>query len=103
MDIHMDAPIVSAAPGMSATSTEGTYSSGVSWPAIIAGTVVAAATSLILLALGAGLGFASISPWSGSGVSVTTFTVMTAIWLIVVQWSASGLGGYLTGRLRSRW
>jgi hypothetical protein len=30
-------------------------------------------------------------------------TVVTAIWLIVVQWTASGLGGYLTGRLRSKW
>jgi hypothetical protein len=58
---------------------------------------------VILLAMGAGLGLASVSPWPGSGASVTTFTVMTAIWLIVVQWLASGLGGYLTGRLRSRW
>jgi hypothetical protein len=75
----------------------------VSWPAIIAGTVAAAATSLILLALGSGIGLASVSPWPGSGASATTFTVMTAIWLIVVQWAASGLGGYLTGRLRSKW
>jgi hypothetical protein len=28
---------------------------------------------------------------------------MSAIWLIVVQWIASGLGGYLTGRLRAKW
>jgi hypothetical protein len=75
----------------------------VSWPSIIAGTMVAAATSLILLALGSGIGLASISPWPGSGASATTFTVMTAIWLIVVQWVASGLGGYITGRLRTKW
>jgi hypothetical protein len=77
--------------------------SAVSWPAIIAGTVVTAAASLILLALGSGIGLASVSPWPGSGASATTFTVLTAIWLIVVQWVASGLGGYLTGRLRSKW
>lgn len=77
--------------------------SAVSWPAIIAGTVVAAATSLILLAFGSGIGLASVSPWPGTGASATTFTVLTAIWLIVVQWVASGLGGYLTGRLRSKW
>jgi len=77
--------------------------SAVSWPAIIAGSVVAAAASLILLALGSGIGLASVSPWPGSGASVMTFTVLTAIWLIVVQWVASGLGGYLTGRLRSKW
>jgi hypothetical protein len=28
---------------------------------------------------------------------------MMAIWLIIVQWVASGLGGYLTGRLRTKW
>jgi hypothetical protein len=77
--------------------------SAVSWPAIIAGTVVATAASLILLALGSGIGLASVSPWPGSGASATTFSVLTAIWLIVVQWVASGLGGYLTGRLRSKW
>ena len=77
--------------------------SGVAWPAIIGGAFVAAALSLILMALGAGLGLASVSPWSNSGASVTTFTVMTAIWLIVIQWLASGLGGYVTGRLRTKW
>jgi hypothetical protein len=76
--------------------------SAVSWAAIIAGAVVAAAASVLLLALGSGFGLASVSPWAG-GASPATFTVMTAIWLIVMQWIASGLGGYLTGRLRTRW
>jgi hypothetical protein len=84
-------------------STLEASTSAVSWPAIIAGALAAASASLILLALGSGLGLASVSPWSGSGASATTFTVMTAIWLIVVQWIASGLGGYLTGRLRTKW
>jgi hypothetical protein len=77
--------------------------SAVSWSAIFVGAVIACAASLILLAVGSALGFASASPWPGSGASVTTFTVMTAIWLIVVQWVASGIGGYLTGRLRTKW
>lgn len=77
--------------------------SAVSWAAIIAGALVACAVSLILLAIGSGLGLASISPWAGRGASATTFTVMTAIWLVVVQWVASGVGGYLTGRLRTKW
>jgi hypothetical protein len=77
--------------------------SGVSWPAIIGGAFAAAALSLILLALGSGFGLASVSPWPNAGTSVTTFTVMTAVWLIVVQWLASGVGGYLTGRLRTKW
>jgi hypothetical protein len=74
-----------------------------SWGAIIGGAVVAAAVSLILIALGAGFDLASVSPWSGSGASTTAFTAMTAIWFIVIQWLASAFGGYLTGRLRTRW
>ncbi|HEY4969798.1 MAG TPA: hypothetical protein VII35_07825 [Steroidobacteraceae bacterium] len=77
--------------------------SAASWPAIIAGAFVAAAVSLVLLALGSGLGFAAISPWPGHGVAATTFAVTTAIWLIVMQWVSSGVGGYITGRLRTRW
>jgi hypothetical protein len=77
--------------------------SAVSWAAVIAGAVAAAATSLILIGLGSGFGLASLSPWSGGGISLATFSVMTAIWLIVVQWVSSGVGGYLTGRLRTKW
>jgi hypothetical protein len=75
----------------------------VSWPAIIAGAFVAAAVSLVLLTLGSGLGFAAISPWPGRGASATTFVVGSAIWLIATQWISSGLGGYVAGRLRTRW
>ncbi|MGZ3276079.1 MAG: hypothetical protein ACXU82_12920 [Caulobacteraceae bacterium] len=77
--------------------------SAVSWAAIFAGAAAGVAVSLILLAVGAGMGLASVSPWANVGASLTTFTVMTAIWLIFVQWVASGLGGYITGRLRTRW
>src|SRR6202161_4271628 len=77
--------------------------SAASWPAIIAGAFVAASVSLVLLALGSGLGFSEISPWPGRGVTATTFAVTTAIWLIVMQWVSSAFGGYITGRLRTRW
>ena len=53
--------------------------------------------------LGAGFGFASVSPWSNSGASATTFGVAAAVWLIVVQWLSAAFGGYLTGRLRTKW
>lgn len=100
MDTLVTTPAQMQAPGTMAREAN---TSAVSWPAIIAGAVVAAAASLILLALGSGIGLASVSPWPGAGASATTFTVLTAIWLIVVQWVASGLGGYLTGRLRAKW
>jgi len=77
--------------------------SAVSWAAVLAGAFVAGATSLVLLSLGSGLGLASASPWSGRAPSATTFTVMAGIWLIVMQWASSFVGGYITGRLRTRW
>lgn len=80
-----------------------TIISAVAWPSIIAGAFTAAAMSLILIFLGSGLGLASISPWSNSGIAFTTFTIASGIWLIIMQFVSSGLGGYLTGRLRRRW
>jgi hypothetical protein len=75
----------------------------VSWGAILAGAVVAAGASLILLAVGAGMGFAALSPWQGRGATAVAVTAMTGVWLVVIQWAASLLGGYMTGRLRTRW
>ena len=77
--------------------------SAVSWGPIVAGAFAAATLTFILMLLGSGLGLTMVSPWSNEGASVTTFAISTAIWLVVVQWLSSGLGGYLTGRLRSRW
>src|ERR1039457_2240319 len=78
------------------------YSSGVSWSAVIAGAFVAASLSLILLALGAGAGLSSVSPWNaGSASSKLSFVAI--IWLITTQIVASALGGYLAARLRTKW
>ncbi len=77
--------------------------SAVSWAAVLAGTLVAVSLTLVLMAIGSGLGFASISPWSHRGLSATGFTVLTAAWLVVVQWGSSAVGGYTTGRLRTKW
>lgn len=77
--------------------------SSVSWAAIFIGAVCAAALALILLALGAGLGFASLSPWKQSDSPLVAVGIGTAVWLLLVQVITSGLGGYLTGRLRTRW
>jgi hypothetical protein len=77
--------------------------SGVSWPAVAAGAVAAAALTLLLVAFGAGIGFSSISPWSDTGVSASTFEVGTGIYLVIVGVMASAVGGYLAGRLRTKW
>lgn len=73
---------------------------GVSWSAVIAGAAAAAALSFILLILGVGLGLSSVSPWS---FNATAIGVGTIAWLAFMQLAASGIGGYMAGRLRSKW
>jgi hypothetical protein len=96
--MNLDRPVVGGASVVNESSK-----SAVSWAAIIAGAVVATSASLLLLALGSGLGLIAASPWPGSGASAGTITTLGAIWFIAVQWIASGFGGYLTGRLRTKW
>lgn len=75
----------------------------ISWGAILAGAAAAAALSLILLMLGVGLGLSAVSPWANQGVSAKTFGISTILWVTLTQLLASGMGGYLAGRLRSGW
>src|ERR1700704_5334743 len=77
--------------------------SAVSWASIAAGAVAAAALTLAFLALGAGLGLSSISPWADSGVSASTFKNGTGIYLVLVAVMASAVGGYMAARLRTKW
>ena len=77
--------------------------SAVEWAAIVGGALAAVGISIILFTLGSGLGLSTVSPWSWSNPSPTTFGMVAGIWLIVTQWLASALGGYLTGRLRTKW
>lgn len=88
----------------SAPAHNGTlHGSAVSWGAIFAGAAAAAALSLILLILGTGLGLSSVSPWKQDGVSAVTFGVTTILWLTFTQLMAAGMGGYLAGRLCTKW
>jgi len=81
---------------------EGTHSA-VSWAAVAAGAFVTAALGLILLALGAGAGLSSISPWSGSGMTGATVGRGALLWIIGIEVVASAVGGYMAGRLRTKW
>lgn len=79
------------------------FSSGVSWAAIIAGAFAATALSLALLALGTGIGLSEVSPWMSASASATRIGWTAVIWLVAMQLIASSVGGYLAGRLRTRW
>lgn len=78
----------------------------VSWGAIIAGALSAAALSFVLLAIGAAFGLSVTSPWDftgrDAGEAAAAVGIGTAIFLILVHALASGIGGYLAGRLRSK-
>jgi hypothetical protein len=82
---------------------EDTGMPAVSWAAVAAGAIAAAALTLVLLAFGAGMGFSAVSPWGNSGISASTFQIGTGLYLIVVAMLASTIGGYVAGRLRTRW
>jgi hypothetical protein len=86
-----------------AASTIADAQSAVSWGAIAAGAVGAAALALLLIAFGAGLGLSTVSPWSDSGVSASTFKTGTGIYLVCVAVMSSAVGGYLAARLRTKW
>jgi hypothetical protein len=105
----MGQPILSSSAARSQTGLAETSvrneadSSGVSWAAVIGGAFVTAALSLILLALGAGLGLSSVSPWSNVAASASSISTAAIVWLIVMQIISSSMGGYLAGRLRTKW
>src|SRR6202163_3247106 len=76
---------------------------GVSWAAVAAGAIVSCAVTLVVLAFGIGLGLSVVSPWGNSGVSASTFKIGTGLYLVVIAMLSSSIGGYIAGRLRSRW
>jgi hypothetical protein len=89
-------------PSAAARTVESSVA-GVSWAAIAAGAVVTCALTLVLLAFGVGLGLSVVSPWSGAGVTATTFKIGTGLYLIVIAMLSSSIGGYIAGRLRAGW
>ena len=77
--------------------------SAVSWAAIFAGALAAAVLSLLLFMLGVGLGLSSVSVWSGRGADGDTIGWGAVAWLVFTQLASAGVGGYIAGRLRTKW
>ena len=76
---------------------------GVSWPAVFAGAFTMGALTLILAVLGGGIGLSSVSPWPNDSGQAARVSAGAIIWLILAQIVASSVGGYLAGRLRTKW
>jgi hypothetical protein len=77
------------------------YGSGVNWPAIIAGSLAAAALALVLHSFAAAIGLAvsSTAPtWRDASVGLW---ILSGIYLLLVALASYGLGGYVAGWVRS--
>jgi hypothetical protein len=73
----------------------------VQWSAIIAGTVLALAISLVLLQFGSAVGVANIESLR-TDAEITAPRLLTAgIFVLVIQILASICGGYIAGRMRT--
>jgi hypothetical protein len=92
---------VGPAPATSTASAGG--ASFVEWGAVLAGAVLAAAISFVLLTFGAAIGLSATSPWPNSGVSAKLIATLALLWAMMQQIGAFMVGGYVAGRMRSRW
>jgi hypothetical protein len=90
-----------SAPVASRTETAGL--SFVEWGAVLAGAVLAAAVSFVLLTFGAAIGLSATSPWPNSGLSAKVVASLAVFWAMAQQIGSIMLGGYVAGRMRSRW
>jgi hypothetical protein len=99
----IDAAIIQHGVIQPGLTTEEPSAAGISWAAVAAGAIVSCALTFVVLAFGVGLGLSVVSPWGGSGVSATTFKIGTGLYLVVIAMLSSSIGGYIAGRLRSRW
>lgn len=77
----------------------GWTASRVSWGAIIAGAVTALTIGLMLNALGIGIGATTIDAAARDTPSGGSFGIGAAIWMLVSNLIALGVGGYVAARL----
>src|SRR6188768_3606575 len=87
--------------GTSPTATAS--ASFVEWGSVLAGAALAAAISLVLLTFGAAIGLSATSPWPNSGMSAKVIASVAVFWAMAQQIGAFMAGGYVAGRMRSRW
>lgn len=78
------------------------HQSAVSWEAVWAGAAATVALLFVLLSLGAGFGLKMAPNWP-VGLTAKDFTPTIGAVFVACQIVASMLGGYLAGRLRTKW
>jgi hypothetical protein len=75
----------------------------VEWGAVLAGAVLAAALSFVLLTFGTAIGLSATSPWPNSGLSAKGIASLAVFWALAQQIGSLMVGGYVAGRMRARW
>jgi hypothetical protein len=75
----------------------------VEWSAVLAGAVLAAALSFVLLTFGTAIGLSATSPWPNSGWSAKVIASLAVFWALAQQIGSLMAGGYVAGRMRTRW
>ena len=98
-DIRTNPDPVAAGP----VPTPGGPLSYIHWGPALAGAVVAAAVSFVLMTFASAIGLMVVSPsptWRDTSVWLA---ILSGFWIIVVATGSFALGGYLAGRVRSTW
>ncbi len=72
------------------------------WGAVIAGAVMAAAISFVLLTFGSALGLSFVSPEESADPPGMGFIILIALWTVAVTVASFSIGGYVAGRMRRR-
>lgn len=83
--------------------TPGGPLSYIHWGPGIAGALVAAATSFVLMGFASAVGMMVVSPsptWRDTSVWLA---ILSGFWIVVVAVGSFALGGYIAGRVRSTW
>jgi hypothetical protein len=92
---------VGPSPSNPPAATAGT--SFVEWGAVLAGAFLAAALSFVLLTFGSAIGLSATSPWPNAGLSAKVVASLAVFWVLAQQIGSFMAGGYVAGRMRSRW
>jgi hypothetical protein len=73
------------------------------WGPGIAGAIVAAATSFVLMGFASSVGLMVTSPSPTWRDASLWLVILSGFWIVVVAVGSFALGGYLAGRVRSTW
>jgi hypothetical protein len=95
--------IAPTAPTAVPTSATGTPAGFVEWGAVFAGALAAAAIAFVLYSFGSTIGLSLVSPWPNSGLPAKVVAALAVFWAMASQIGSFLAGGYVAGRMRSRW